>query len=87
MQVLLFQSLGLASQRLIANIHVVTQRIWLQLNSKPLRPHTVCKTTTIDSLMTTPLQLAAHTQLLLDATLMQAGQLERRGIYNLQVLP
>ncbi|KAL3146743.1 hypothetical protein ABBQ38_014728 [Trebouxia sp. C0009 RCD-2024] len=56
------------------------------LNSKPLRPHTVCKTTTIDSLMTTPLQLAAHTQLLLDATLMQAGQLERRGIYNLQVL-
>ncbi|KAL3134977.1 hypothetical protein ABBQ32_007935 [Trebouxia sp. C0010 RCD-2024] len=56
------------------------------LNSEPLRPHTVRKTTTVDSLMTTPLQLAAHTQLLLDATLMQAGQLERRGIYNLQVL-
>ena len=56
--------------------------VYMQLNYGPLRPHTNSK----ECLVTAPLQLAAHTQLLLDATLMQADQLVPMGYDNFEVL-
>lgn len=39
-----------------------------------------------DCLVTAPLQMAAHTQLLLDATVMQADQLNTLGCTNYEVI-
>lgn len=55
----------------------------VQLNSGTLRPHMDSN----DCLVTAPLQMAAHTQLLLDATLMQADQLNTLGCTNYEVNP
>ena len=54
----------------------------VQLNSAPLRPYT----SSADRLVTAPLQLAAHTQLLLDATVIRAGSLTSVGCQNVQVM-
>lgn len=58
----------------------------LQLNSGQFQPHTIPETKWSDCLVTAPLQLAAHTQLLLDETLLQAGQLGTIGCSNLEVM-
>ena len=55
--------------------------VCLQLNSGTLKPHMDSN----DCLVTAPLQMAAHTQLLLDATLMQADQLNTVGCTNYKV--
>lgn len=56
------------------------------LNSGQFQPHTIPETKWSDCLVTAPLQLAAHTQLLLDETLLQAGQLGTIGCSNLEAL-
>jgi len=55
--------------------------LWLQLNKSPLQPHKGRD----DHVVKTALQLAPHTQLLLDETDMQQGQLTDVGCKNIVV--
>jgi len=55
--------------------------LWVQLNKSPLQPHKGSD----DHVVKTALQLAPHTQLLLDETDMQQGQLTDVGCKNVVV--
>lgn len=54
----------------------------MQLNSGSLRPHRDSN----DRLVPAVLAMAAHTQLLLDATSMKTGQVNTVGIANFEVM-
>lgn len=60
---------------------MILQPMSLQLNKSPLQPHKDDN----EVLVATQLQLAPHTQLLLDETEMQQGQLTQIGCRNIEV--
>ena len=60
---------------------LISQPMCLQLNERLLQPHKDDN----ELLVPTPLQLAPHTQLLLDETEMQQGHLTEIGCGNIEV--